>query len=477
MNRQISLTLATFVFATGLFAQTASWTSLFDGKTLNGWKKLAGTAEYAVQDGAIVGTNVPNSGNTFLVTEKEYGDFILEMDIRIDDTTGNSGVQVRSHYDPAGHQGKGLVYGCQFEIDPSARRWSGGIYDEGRRDWLYPGSLNPGAQDAFKVGAYNHVRIECIGHEMKTWLNEWAVAYVVDTIDRTGFIGLQVHAVSKPELAGRKIWFRNIRIQTANPTAGQTASQTASQTAGQNTSLVSTPFPKGIYVVNNIPNTLTGYEKNSGWQLLFDGKTSGGWVGAYKEAFPDTGWRIGDGNITVLSSQGKEGGVGGDIVTTGVYKAFDLSFEFKMTPGANSGVKYFVRLAPDEKTSGSAIGLEYQVLDDSLHPDAKLGRDGDRTMASLYDLIKANKQKRFIHPMGQWNTGRIVVYPNNHVEHYLNGVKVLEYDRGSAAYRDLVAISKYKIWKDFGEATEGHLLLQDHGNEVSYRSIKIRILP
>ena len=150
MKKHSILALAGLIIASSLFAQ--SWTPLFDGKTLNGWKRLAGTAEFTVEDGAIVGTNVPNSGNTFLVTEKTYGNFILELDVKIMDTTSNSGVQVRSHYDAAGHQGKGLVYGCQFEVDPSSRRWSGGIYDEGRRDWLYPGSLNPKEQDAFKVG-------------------------------------------------------------------------------------------------------------------------------------------------------------------------------------------------------------------------------------------------------------------------------------------------------------------------------------
>ena len=456
MKKQSILLLAGLALTTTLAAQSTNWTSLFDGKTLDGWKRLAGTAEYRVEDGAIVGTTAANSGNTFLVTDKEYGDFILEMDVKIMDTTSNSGVQVRSHYDPAGHQGKGLVYGCQFEIDPSARAWSGGIYDEGRRDWLYPASLNPKAQDAFKVKTYNHIRIECIGHEMRTWINDKAVAYLVDTVDQHGFIGLQVHAVNKPELAGEKVYFKNIRIRTDN--------------------LQPKSFPPGIYVVNNIPNQLTAYEKTSGWKLLFDGKTSNGWVGAYKDKFPDTGWNVQNGTINVHEVTGKEGGTGGDIVTKDLYKAFDLSFEFLLTPGANSGVKYFVRLSPEEKNSGSAIGLEYQVLDDSLHPDAKLGRNGDRTLSSLYDLIPANKQRRFIHPMGQWNTGRIIVYPNNHVEHYLNGVKVLEYERGSQAFKDLVAISKYKIWHEFGEAPEGHLLLQDHGNDVSYRSIKVRVL-
>jgi len=176
----------------------------------------------------------------------------------------------------------------------------------------------------------------------------------------------------------------------------------------------------------------------------------------------------------VLASAGKEGGVGGDVVTMDQFGAFDLSFDFRMSKGANSGVKYFVTLK--EHNEGSAIGLEYQILDDDVHPDAKLGRDGDRTLASLYDLIPAQKQARFVHPIGQWNTGRIIVYPNNHVEHYLNGVKVLEYDRGSQAYRNLVAISKYKVWDHFGEAPEGHILLQDHGFEVNFRSVKIRKL-
>jgi len=454
MKHGFSLTLIGIFISTALLAQDAGWTDLFDGKTLNGWKRLAGTADYKVENGTIVGTTVFNSGNSFLVTEKDFGDFILEMDVKIMDTTSNSGVQTRSHYNPAGHEGRGQVYGRQFEIDPSSRRWSGGIYDEGRRDWLYPASLNPGAQHAFKVGAFNHIRIECIGNETKTWINNMPVAYVVDTVDQTGFIGLQVHAIGRKELAGEKVYFKNIRIKTTN--------------------LKPLPFPRGIYVVNNIPNTLTDYEKSSGWRLLFDGSTTNGWIGANLPAFPEKGWQVNNGLLTVLSSEGKEAANGGDIVTKDEFSAFDLSFEFRLTPGANSGVKYFVTL--EEKTKGSAIGLEYQLLDDSLHPDAKLGREGDRTMSSLYDLIKANKQKRFIHPIGQWNTGRIVVYPNNHVEHYLNGVKVLEYERGSEAFRELVAISKYKVWKNFGEAPKGHILLQDHGNQVSFCSIKLREL-
>jgi Domain of Unknown Function (DUF1080) len=449
----LSLFLIIFISVTTVFGQK-TWTNLFDGTTLTGWKQLTGKATFEVFRGSIMGTAVPNSPNSFLATETQYGDFVLEMEVYCSDTAFNSGVQFRSHFDPAGNGGKGKVYGYQYEVDPSSRRWTGGIYDEGRRDWLYPLSLNPKAQGYYKLKEFNKVRIECIGNETRTWINNNPAACLVDMIDYQGFIALQVHAVTKPSLEPPRVFFRNIRIKSL--------------------SKFSEDLPKGFYVMNTIPNMLTDFELKSGWKLLFDGESSKGWRGAYKDSFPSKGWEIRDGEITVLSSEGHESANGGDIVTLGQYKAFDLSFDFKITAGANSGVKYFVTLK--EKNEGSAIGLEYQILDDSLHPDAKLGRDGDRTMASLYDLIPAVKQARFIHPVGKWNTGRIIVYPNNHVEHYLNGIKVLEYERGSPAFRSLVAVSKYKIWPNFGEAPEGHILLQDHGNEVSFRSIKIRVL-
>jgi hypothetical protein len=178
--------------------------------------------------------------------------------------------------------------------------------------------------------------------------------------------------------------------------------------------------------------------------------------------------------LSVVPSGGGESQNGGDIVTDEQFSAFELQFEFRLTEGANSGVKYFV--TEKEQSSGSAIGLEYQVLDDEKHPDAKLGAAGNRTLAGLYDLIPPLKFGQAYRKIGDWNRGMIRVYPDNHVEHFLNGYKVVEYQRGGQMFRALVARSKYNVWPDFGEAKEGRILLQDHGNAVDFRSIKIRKL-
>jgi hypothetical protein len=221
------------------------------------------------------------------------------------------------------------------------------------------------------------------------------------------------------------------------------------------------------------PNTLTKQEKKEGWKLLFDGKSTTGWRGAYKTSFPEKGWEIRDGMLIVQPSSGGEAANGGDIVTVDEYGSFDLKVDFKLTEGANSGIKYFVT-EQQPQTPGSAIGLEYQLLDDARHPDARLGINGNRTLASLYDVMPATNKKP--NPIGEWNVARILV-KGTHVEHWLNGIKVLEYERGGKEFLAHKAESKFKDRKDFGEAPKGHILLQDHGNQVFFRNVKIRVLP
>jgi hypothetical protein len=181
----------------------------------------------------------------------------------------------------------------------------------------------------------------------------------------------------------------------------------------------------------------------------------------------------------VVESGGGESAHGGDIITVDQFSEFEMEVEFRLTDGANSGIKYFVD--PElNKGEGSAIGLEYQLLDNATHPDASAGVSGNRMLAGLYDLIppynlSLDNPNNPFNGIGKWNKARIVAR-GNHVEHWLNNFKVVEFDRGTQMFRALVANSKYKIWPGFGEAKEGHILLQDHGNEVHFRSIKIREL-
>ncbi|HEX9046089.1 MAG TPA: DUF1080 domain-containing protein [Verrucomicrobiae bacterium] len=450
-------------------ATASGWEDLFNGRNLDGWEEHSGTAKYTVADGVLIGESVSGSGNSFLCTKRTYQNFELELEYKCDPLL-NSGVQVRSEVFPAATNavigGKEYkfaadrIHGYQCEIDMDAARgrmWTGGIYDEARRGWLVPADGEKGPQGqafseqgraASKNGEWNKLYIVANGPTIQTWLNGVKRAEICDNVTPQGVIALQVHGVGKDEKkVGLKICFRNIRIHEL------------------------------------APNTLTQQEKAQGWKLLWDGNTTDGWRSPKSEAFPNKSWVIHDGELSVVSSGNAEAGAGGDIITRDRYANFELAADFKTTEGCNSGIKIFVQpnISPIDKVTGkptavgSAIGLEFQILDDLHHPDAKLGRNGDRTIGSLYDLIPAPKDKKVM-PISEWNHARILSQAK-HVEFWLNGVKSVEFERGSTAFRDAVAKSKFKDIPDFGEWADGHILLQEHGSAVSFRNVQLRELP
>lgn len=241
------------------------------------------------------------------------------------------------------------------------------------------------------------------------------------------------------------------------------------------------------------PNELTEAERAAGWHLLFDGRTLNGWRGLGYDTVPTAHWVVVDGTIKKIAN----GNVprvpdgrplnGGDLMTVDTFGDFELTWEWKVTPGANSGVKYNVSeemsiaqngsLTPSAVARGaiapnhSALGFEYQILDDDRHDDGKLltHRSG-----ALYDMIAPGAAKR-LNPVGEWNRSA-VIFRGNHGEHWLNGQKIVEFDLGTARMDSLLAASKYRSISGFANRRKGHIVLQDHGDEVYFRSIKVRQL-
>ena len=437
------------------FAQT-NWVPLVNGNDLSAFEKRKGTAEYKVDGNEVIGISKLGSPSTYLCTKKRYSDFILEVDVKIDMGL-NSGIQFRSNSIETYKNGD--VHGYQAEIDVSDRKWSGGIFDQSRRGWIYPVTMNKPGQEAFQNGAWNKYRIEAVGNSIRTWVNGVQVTNLVDDMTAEGFIALQVHSIKKnKERDGLQVHWRDARILTDDLEGNRW------------------PVADHATEFSHLKNELTPSEIRKGWRFLWDGKTTEGWRGAKSDEFPEFGWEIKEGVLSVLESGGAESRHGGDIVTKDKFSNFELELEFNITPGANSGIKYFVDTDLN-KGAGSSIGCEFQILDNKLHPDAKKGVSGNRTVGSLYDLITATSyseptKTRPVNP-GTWNKARIVV-KGSHVEHYLNNIKVVEYDRHSQMFKALVAYSKYAKYEGFGQVVEGRILLQDHGNTVSYRSIKIR---
>lgn len=270
--------------------------SLFDGKSLDNWRKVGGGATYRIEDDCIVGEVGPGP-NTFLRTEKTYGDFILELDAKLD-IPGNSGIQFRSHQ----KEGDGRVFGYQCEIDPSKRAWTAGIYDEARRGWLFPLTGHPEAQKAFKLDDWNHFVIEARGPHLKTTLNGVPCADLLDTMDMEGFLALQVHQGKE----GRIRW-KNIRLKDL----------------GQ-----------------------------SHWMPLWDGKTFDGW-----EKLGGGKWTIEDGVIHGTASKDEK--EHGHLITKDQFTDFAVRLKFKANEG-NSGLYFRVEKGGSAGVQGFQAEIDPQ---------------------------------------------------------------------------------------------------------------------
>ena len=219
-------------------------------------------------------------------------------------------------------------------------------------------------------------------------------------------------------------------------------------------------------------NTLSKKEKKEGWMLLFDGKTTNGWRGYNLPAFPEKGWVVEEGTLHVIGSSRGEAGGGGDLLYDKKYRNFELSLEWKVSEGGNSGIFYLAQEIPGEPVWKSAP--EMQILDNEKHPDAKLGVDGNRAAGSLYDLIPGDMKA--VKPAGSWTQVKIMVYKGT-VVHYVNGKQVLEYHLWTEDWKKMVLNSKFKDYAWFlNTAEEGFIVLQDHGDDVWFRNIKIKEL-
>jgi hypothetical protein len=415
----ISILAACLLAGSPSFA--GEWIDLFNGKDLANWENPYDWGKAEVVDGEIHLTT--EKSKWFLSTVKEYSDFIFEVEVKMPEGKCNSGFLFRSH------KSKNRMFGYQAEVDPSGRNWSGGLYDEGRRGWFISPNRDHAkskeakeqsiaafverAGDCFKRHDWNKYRIECRGGHIKISVNGVTTTDIHDQKDAKGYIALQHHGEK-----GQIYRFRNIRIMEL--TADDTAVRSSS----------------------------------TEWTSLFASSDFSQWTSIKGQAVGE-GWSIKNGIVH------RSGRRPGDIITKQQYKDFELCFNWKISEGGNSGIKY--------RTKGR-LGLEYQVLDDAKHKDSKIPthRAGD-----LYELAAAPDDKP-LNPATQWNTGRIIARGDS-IQHWLNGEKVVQLTYGTDDWNQRFQDSKYNKHEGFGSWT-GPILLQDHGNEAWFRNLRIREL-
>jgi hypothetical protein len=405
---------------------------LFDGADLSQWTAGGGRgAEWKVADGIL--EIALDKGS--IQTRRDFRDFRLHLEFNVPLTEatgqgrGNSGVYIQKRYevqilDSYGLESKtqdcGAIYKTKapdknvckkpgewqaYDILFTAARWQGDKKVNNARITVYQNDVV--VQNDFEIPS-------------KTGAGS-------PEAPSAGPILLQNH--------GNNVRFRNIWIGPLNETA-------------------------------DTPNTLTDTEKADGWKLLFDGRTSNGWRSTRSDRFPEHGWVIRDGMIIVNPDGAAQPGGAGDIVTLDQYSNFELEVDFRLSPGGNSGIKYFVM--PELLQKGNVLGIEYQLYD-----NAAANVSPDTSLAAAYDLLAPTGVSS--RPAGQWNTARIISR-NGRVEHWLNGRLVLEYDRLSDAFQQAKANSKFKDVANFGTIEKGFLLLQDHPKETAFRNIKVKVL-
>jgi hypothetical protein len=388
-------------------ALCCGFVDLYNGEDLSGWTPRGGHCTFEANGDVIIGTTVDGSPSTYLSTEREdYKDFVFTAEIKWE-VDGNSGIMFRAQR-KAGKKQE-IVYGPQCEMEGFSmnRGWSGGIFGQSDGGWIYPLWLEAHAEarEALKQDDWNRVTIQAIGTEIKTWVNGVPAAHWIDEKGDyvKGFFSLQVHSGKKG-----KIHFRNIKVKKIE----------------------------------------------SEWDDLFAEGDFSKWSKVDGDPVPSQ-WTIENGVVF----RGQDGG--GSIITKDQYQDFELLFDWKISEGGNSGIKY---------RSRGHLGLEYQVLDDDKHKDGK--KPSHRT-AGLYNMVEADPNKS-VNPPGEWNSARIVVN-GDLVEHWLNGKMVVSIVIGSDDWQERFAKSKYSKHEGFGTWT-GPILLQDHYDDVWYRNLRIRKL-
>ncbi len=423
--------------------KTGEWEVLFDGSNTDHFRAFKRDAfpsqGWKIEDGQL--RTIKGGDEVDIVTKKTYADFELVFEWRV--TPGaNSGVMYRvsEAFDRSWHTGP------EYQVLDDAK------HRDGKNPTTSAGSfyalVSAEGKTVKSVGEYNTSRIRVHGDLVEHWLNGRKVVALELGSDGLKALIAKSKFADKPRFAQEasghicfqhhhdEVWFRNIKIRKLPPR------------------VVPAPARRA--------NRVSRAQREAGWHNLFNGENTNRWRGFLKESFPEKGWVVDEGTIKHLQRGG-----GGDIVTKDKYETFDFRFEWRVAPGANSGVKYFIL----EEERRRTIGHEYQIIDDEKHPDALRGPKWQT--AGFYDCFPA--KNRVLKPVGDFNSSRILV-EGQQAEHWLNGIMVLNYTLGSPEVLEAVAGSKFRNVEGFGKRHRGRILLQDHGDDVAYRNLRIKSL-